>query len=203
MGMYPTGRWGYTFPPLEAALCFPCVSPAQPCACTLQSHVIEVSTVSRQGKRIWRNWQKSFNYISTLDSQAKSLRSESEDVEPQLQQEIPASWIADDSNADTADVNEPAPTVDESNFNTPQAPQSESSRAETMTTRSVHFEPRIKSEGHRKICSIVLPVLLCVMKDERFCRAGPRDQVREACYRLPYLCLALFFIIFCSICNTF
>lgn len=109
-----------------------------------------------------------------------------------MQQEIPASWIVDDADADTADVNEPAPTVDESNFNAPEAPQAESSRTEQAATRPSHFEPLIKTEGHRKICSIVLPVLLDVMKEERFCNLGPRDQVREACYRPPYLCLALF-----------
>lgn len=42
------------------------------------------------------------------------------------------------------------------------------------------FEPHIKTEGHQKICQIVLPVLCCVLRDSVWCTRGPRDQVREA-----------------------
>ena len=42
------------------------------------------------------------------------------------------------------------------------------------------FTPRINSEGHRKICQIVLPLLLVVCGEPLWCAKPPRDQVREA-----------------------
>lgn len=45
------------------------------------------------------------------------------------------------------------------------------------------FEPRVKTEGHREICAILLPTLLHVVRDELFIHRGPREQVREACSR--------------------
>jgi hypothetical protein len=41
--------------------------------------------------------------------------------------------------------------------------------------------PRVNSEGHQKICSLLLPVLFTVMMDSFWCARSPRDQVREAC----------------------
>lgn len=41
------------------------------------------------------------------------------------------------------------------------------------------FTPRINSEGHRKICQIVLPLLLGVCGEPLWCAKPPRDQVRE------------------------
>lgn len=45
------------------------------------------------------------------------------------------------------------------------------------------LKPHVNSEGHRNICSILLPQLFWVMKDPRFAGRSPRDQVREACDR--------------------
>ena len=44
-------------------------------------------------------------------------------------------------------------------------------------------EPHVNTEGHRNICSILLPQLFWVMKDPRYAGRSPRDQVREACDR--------------------
>ena len=47
----------------------------------------------------------------------------------------------------------------------------------------VEFEPVVRTEGHQKICKVLLPVLLQVLRDP-FWRSKPqRDQVREACDR--------------------
>lgn len=45
------------------------------------------------------------------------------------------------------------------------------------------FSPLVNSKGHQQICEILLPVLLEVLRDEKYALKGPRDQVREACYR--------------------
>lgn len=49
------------------------------------------------------------------------------------------------------------------------------------------LEPHVNSEGHRQICSILLPRLFAVMRDPQYSRKSPRDQIREACYRLMVL----------------
>lgn len=45
------------------------------------------------------------------------------------------------------------------------------------------IEPHVNTEGHRKICATLLPVLFAVMVDPRYKDRGPREQVREACFR--------------------
>jgi hypothetical protein len=43
------------------------------------------------------------------------------------------------------------------------------------------FEPRANTDGHRKVCEVLLPVLLDVLRDAEWARCTPRDQVRQAC----------------------
>ena len=42
------------------------------------------------------------------------------------------------------------------------------------------FTPRLKSEGHQKICQVLLPLLYGVCGESSRCTKSPRDQVREA-----------------------
>ena len=42
------------------------------------------------------------------------------------------------------------------------------------------FTPRLKSEGHQKICQVLLPLLFGVCGESSWCTKSPRDQVREA-----------------------
>ena len=49
------------------------------------------------------------------------------------------------------------------------------------------MQPHVKSEGHRKICDILLPELFSVLNDPLYANKTPREQVREACYRtMPF-----------------
>ena len=41
--------------------------------------------------------------------------------------------------------------------------------------------PKCNTEGHRKICEVLLPRLFEVLTDAVWCTRSPRDQVREAC----------------------
>lgn len=58
-----------------------------------------------------------------------------------------------------------------------------------------NFEPHVNSEGHRKICKVLLPQLLVVLREREYSLASPREQVREACRRI-FACYELYY--FCS-----
>eukprot|EP00439_Symbiodinium_sp_Y106_P043712 s6387_g5.t1 len=45
------------------------------------------------------------------------------------------------------------------------------------------FEPRCRTDGHRAVCEILLPVLLEVMREPAWCARVPREQVRQAAHR--------------------
>lgn len=45
------------------------------------------------------------------------------------------------------------------------------------------FVPQLRTEGHRKICEIVLPLLWQVLGEAQWCTQSPLLQVREACAR--------------------
>lgn len=45
------------------------------------------------------------------------------------------------------------------------------------------FVPHLNTEGHKKICEILLPLLWKVMGDAQWCAQPPRVQVKEACDR--------------------
>lgn len=57
------------------------------------------------------------------------------------------------------------------------------------------FMPRVQTRGHQEICNILLPVLLQVMKDSQWSTRTPREQVREACYRIISLQSSNMFIV--------
>lgn len=45
------------------------------------------------------------------------------------------------------------------------------------------FTPRHNTEGHRKICETLLPILFAVIGEEAWSSCTSRDQIREACWR--------------------
>lgn len=45
------------------------------------------------------------------------------------------------------------------------------------------IEPHVNTEGHRKICEILLPELFSVLMDPKCKKWSPRDHLEEACYR--------------------
>ncbi|CAE7311851.1 unnamed protein product [Symbiodinium sp. CCMP2456] len=46
------------------------------------------------------------------------------------------------------------------------------------------FEPRCRTDGHRAVCEILLPVLLELMREPAWCAKVPREQVRQAAHRV-------------------
>ena len=45
------------------------------------------------------------------------------------------------------------------------------------------FIPKVNSDGHKAICTVLLPVLLCVLCEDQWRNRDSRAQVREACWR--------------------
>lgn len=95
------------------------------------------------------------NYVANLGTSASAATSAENASAPAQQNEPTENASAPAQQIEPTRANRPAPT----------------------------FQPQVRSEGHQKICSIVLPVLLSVLQEEAYAQKQPRDQVREALWR--------------------
>lgn len=100
------------------------------------------------------------------------------DVAPSASIEIPLSWVVsdDEDGADAAPGAEPDSVPPDSDHRS-------SSATAAAEIESEEFILHVNTEGHRAICSIILPLLLSVMRDNEYKHRSPRDQVRRACDR--------------------
>ena len=156
------------------------------------------------------NYIISFTSYQNLWNRPRTENSDSEVAEaPEAGRpehvEIPLSWVVV-SDDDDENVSQPAHPNDGENMDqqadsaqdtVPGDPPAEApvddlpapqpaARVEPPT-----FTPHVDAEGHRSICSILLPVLFDVLQDPACDRLTPRDQVRRAC--LSYMASAYSF----------
>lgn len=95
--------------------------------------------------------------------------------------EIPLSWVVSDDEAD-ADV-APGAEPDSVPPDSDRCSSNVDAAAAAAGIQDEAFTPHANTEGHKAICSILLPALLSVMRDDEYKNHSPREQVRRACQR--------------------